>query len=198
MLSRPSGNVQVHGGKNRCVFQQSRRCSLAAIDPARQCLWQPIQHEKKGSKSMRAGLQLQFEVEACPAASDRSKRYAVLSSASNSPAFRATASLFFWICLCVGSFPIWYFRKGLCNSDWSLTVARHIAGTYAPPTVTQTKIEFRNLNDKPINAIYEPVLQELLVQQHFMRYNIKYKYDPVRSFDSWRQPTSPGICTLPV
>jgi hypothetical protein len=29
--------------------------------------------------------------------------------------------------------------------------------------------------------MYETVIQELLVQQHFMRYNIKYKYDPVRS-----------------
>lgn len=27
--------------------------------------------------------------------------------------------------------------------------------------------------------MYETVLQELLVQQHFMRYNISYKYDEV-------------------
>lgn len=73
--------------------------------------------------------------------------------------------------------------EGLCSTDWLLTLARYIAGTYAPPTVTQTKTEFRNLYDKPLNAMYEPVLQELLVQQHFMRYNIKYKYDPVRFFD---------------
>lgn len=183
MLSWPSGNIQARGGKNRCVFQQSRRCSLAAIDPARQCLWQSIQYEGEGSKTMRVGLQVQFEVEACPAASDHSKRYAVPSSVSNSPVFPATASLFFWIRLSVVRFPICYSQEGLCSSDWSLTLARHIAGTYAPPTVTQTKNEFRNLYDKPINAMYEPVLQELLVQQHFMRYNIKYKYDPVRSFD---------------
>lgn len=50
---------------------------------------------------------------------------------------------------------------------------------YAPPTVTETKTAFRKLYDKPIDGMYEPVIQELLVQQHFMRYNIKYKYDSV-------------------
>eukprot|EP00892_Ulva_mutabilis_P004941 jgi/Ulvmu1/2819/UM142_0017.1 len=50
---------------------------------------------------------------------------------------------------------------------------------FSPPTVETTKTNFLKLYDTPIPAMYETVLQELLVQQHFMRYNISYKYDPV-------------------
>ena len=33
-----------------------------------------------------------------------------------------------------------------------------------------------------MNAIYNTVIQELLVQQHIIRYNTKYQYDEVCAF----------------
>ena len=51
---------------------------------------------------------------------------------------------------------------------------------FSPPTVAETKQSFLDAYNKPVSAMYNTVVQELLVQQHFMRYNIKYKYDQVR------------------
>ena len=51
---------------------------------------------------------------------------------------------------------------------------------FAPPTVADTKRKFLEAYDKPIGAIYSGIVQELLVSQHFMRYNLKYAYDEVR------------------
>lgn len=53
------------------------------------------------------------------------------------------------------------------------------AKAFNPPTVEATKKNFLEKFDRPIPAMYETVLQELLVQQHFMRYNISYKYDEI-------------------
>lgn len=47
------------------------------------------------------------------------------------------------------------------------------------PTVAETKGKFITTYRKPIPSIYSNVIQELLVQQHLMRYNTTYKYDPV-------------------
>ncbi|XP_002985488.2 protein THYLAKOID FORMATION 1, chloroplastic [Selaginella moellendorffii] len=47
------------------------------------------------------------------------------------------------------------------------------------PTVADTKSAFLKAFRKPIPSIYNNVLQELLVQQHLMRYNATYKYDAV-------------------
>lgn len=47
------------------------------------------------------------------------------------------------------------------------------------PTVADTKSKFIQTYRKPIPSIYSNVIQELLVQQHLMRYNTTYKYDPV-------------------
>ncbi|KAG0564928.1 hypothetical protein KC19_8G150400 [Ceratodon purpureus] len=47
------------------------------------------------------------------------------------------------------------------------------------PTVSDTKGAFIKSYRKPIPSIYSTVIQELLVQQHLMRYNSTYTYDPV-------------------
>ena len=51
---------------------------------------------------------------------------------------------------------------------------------FAPPTVADTKRKFIEAYSKPVPAIYNTVLQELLVQQHFIRYSVKYQYNEVR------------------
>lgn len=45
--------------------------------------------------------------------------------------------------------------------------------------MADTKGAFIQTYRKPIPSIYSNVIQELLVQQHLMRYNTTYKYDPV-------------------
>ncbi|KAL2474215.1 Protein THYLAKOID FORMATION 1 [Forsythia ovata] len=47
------------------------------------------------------------------------------------------------------------------------------------PTVTDTKLNFLKAYKRPIPSIYNTVLQELIVQQHLMRYKRSYRYDPV-------------------
>jgi hypothetical protein len=47
------------------------------------------------------------------------------------------------------------------------------------PTVADTKGAFIRDYRKPIPSIYSNVIQELLVQQHLMRYNATYCYDPI-------------------
>ena len=42
-----------------------------------------------------------------------------------------------------------------------------------------TKAKFYESYRRPMNAIYNTVIQELLVQQHIIRYNRKYQYDEV-------------------
>lgn len=51
---------------------------------------------------------------------------------------------------------------------------------HAPPTVADTKRKFLDGYRRPIPAIYNVVVQELLVQQHFIRYNVAYQYNEVR------------------
>lgn len=48
-----------------------------------------------------------------------------------------------------------------------------------PPTVSETKLNFLKAYKRPIPSIYNSVLQELIVQQHLMRYKRSYTYDPV-------------------
>lgn len=47
------------------------------------------------------------------------------------------------------------------------------------PTVAETKLNFLKLYKRPIPSIYNTVLQELIVQQHLMRYKKIYQYDAV-------------------
>ncbi|KAG0483898.1 hypothetical protein HPP92_011982 [Vanilla planifolia] len=48
-----------------------------------------------------------------------------------------------------------------------------------PPPVSETKLNFLKSYKRPIPSIYNNVLQELLVQQHLMRYKKTYQYDAV-------------------
>jgi len=54
-----------------------------------------------------------------------------------------------------------------------------LAAAFAPPTVSDTKRKFLEAYTKPVPAMYSVVLQELLVQQHFIRYSIAYQYNEV-------------------
>ena len=45
--------------------------------------------------------------------------------------------------------------------------------------MSDTKRRFLDAYSKPIPGIYDAVIQELLVQQHLIRYNKKYQYNPV-------------------
>ncbi|KAL1560715.1 Protein THYLAKOID FORMATION 1, chloroplastic [Salvia divinorum] len=59
-------------------------------------------------------------------------------------------------------------------------VAVHCMSSAAdPPTVAETKLNFLKAYKRPIPSIYNTVLQELIVQQHLMRYKKSYRYDPV-------------------
>ena len=58
------------------------------------------------------------------------------------------------------------------------------AATFAPPSVSTTKANFLQNYKKPIAAIYNVVIQELIVQQHFARYSINYEYNEVRQLAS--------------
>ncbi|KAI8472366.1 MAG: photosystem II biogenesis protein Psp29 [Monoraphidium minutum] len=54
-----------------------------------------------------------------------------------------------------------------------------VAAAHAPPTVADTRRAFLEGYRKPIPAMFNVVVQELLVQQHFMRYSVAYKYNEV-------------------
>ncbi|KAK8961830.1 hypothetical protein KSP40_PGU018153 [Platanthera guangdongensis] len=51
--------------------------------------------------------------------------------------------------------------------------------TDVPPTVAETKYNFLKSFKRPIPSIYNNLLQELLVQQHLLRYKRTYQYDAV-------------------
>ncbi|KAJ6796629.1 protein THYLAKOID FORMATION1, chloroplastic [Iris pallida] len=60
-----------------------------------------------------------------------------------------------------------------------LVVRCSVATIDVPPTVSETKLNFLKLYKRPIPSIYSNVLQELLVQQHLMRYKKTYQYDAI-------------------
>uniref|UniRef100_A0A2P2JSD2 Uncharacterized protein MANES_13G152400 n=1 Tax=Rhizophora mucronata TaxID=61149 RepID=A0A2P2JSD2_RHIMU len=100
-------------------------------------------------------------------------------------------------------------RKALTSRSWTPSLASnfeafrfrtgfscHYVGVRAPnstsrlvihcmstatdvPTVSETKSKFLKAYKRPIPSIYSTVLQELVVQQHLMRYKRTYRYDPV-------------------
>lgn len=59
-----------------------------------------------------------------------------------------------------------------------------VHAAYSPPTVAATKHAFVSSYRKPIPSIFNTVLQELLVQQHFIRYAVNYRYNEVRCYPS--------------
>lgn len=54
-----------------------------------------------------------------------------------------------------------------------------VAAAFNPPTVADTKAKFITNYTRPIPALYNTVIQELLVQQHFIRHSVNYKYNAV-------------------
>ncbi|KAI3736216.1 hypothetical protein L6452_15754 [Arctium lappa] len=66
------------------------------------------------------------------------------------------------------------------NSNLSSRFVVHCmsTGSVAPP-VSETKLKFLTAYKRPIPSIYNTVLQELIVQQHLMRYKTTYRYDAV-------------------
>jgi photosystem II biogenesis protein Psp29 len=65
------------------------------------------------------------------------------------------------------------------SSSSSRTVIQCMSGATELPTVAETKTNFLKAYRRPIPSVYNSVLQELLVQQHLMRYKKNYQYDPV-------------------
>ncbi|XP_065875389.1 protein THYLAKOID FORMATION1, chloroplastic [Euphorbia lathyris] len=69
---------------------------------------------------------------------------------------------------------------GVRTSNSSSRMVVHCVSTASDvPTVSETKFSFLKSYKKPIPSIYNTVLQELIVQQHLMRYKKTYRYDPV-------------------
>ncbi|KAK6120616.1 hypothetical protein DH2020_045649 [Rehmannia glutinosa] len=59
------------------------------------------------------------------------------------------------------------------------------------PTVSQTKANFLKAYKRPIPSIYNTVLQELIVQQHLMRYKRSYRLD-AQKVEEWARAQSPN------
>ncbi|CAI9757291.1 unnamed protein product [Fraxinus pennsylvanica] len=85
------------------------------------------------------------------------------------------------------NFDAFKFRSGISTRDsfnlrvsTSSRVVIHCMSTSTDvPTVSETKVNFLKAYKKPVPSIYNTVLQELIVQQHLMRYKSTYRYDPV-------------------
>ncbi|KAG2712350.1 hypothetical protein I3843_04G112100 [Carya illinoinensis] len=97
-------------------------------------------------------------------------RRAIVSSTrtlpTNSEGFRLRTSL---SCHCVG-----------IRASVSSRLAIHCMSTSIElPTVSETKLNFLKSYKRPIPAVYNNVIQELIVQQHLMKYKRTYRYDPV-------------------
>ncbi|KAL3647152.1 Protein THYLAKOID FORMATION 1, chloroplastic [Castilleja foliolosa] len=60
-----------------------------------------------------------------------------------------------------------------------MVVVHCMSTTTDLPTVHETKLNFLKAYKRPIPSIYNTVLQELIVQQHLMRYKRSYRYDPL-------------------
>ena len=61
--------------------------------------------------------------------------------------------------------------------------------------MADTKKRFYETFRKPIPGLYNNVIQELLVQQHIMRYNRKYRYDEVQVLASQTPVASCCVCS---
>ena len=92
------------------------------------------------------------------------------------------------------------------NANAGLACAASSDGAeWNPPTVAETKRKFYEAFRKPVPGLYNNIIQELLVQQHLMRFNRTYRYDEVRFvlrlFDcTWRfvllfLRAGAGVCT---
>ncbi|PON80546.1 Protein Thf [Parasponia andersonii] len=111
------------------------------------------------------------------AISQCSERRTVVSSsrslASNSECLRVRTS---FSCHYVG------FRAS--NSTSRMGIHCMSSTTDAAPTVAETKLNFLKAYKRPIPTVYNTVLQELLVQQHLIKYKKTFRYDPVFALGS--------------
>jgi hypothetical protein len=82
--------------------------------------------------------------------------------------------------------------NGCSHAD--LPSSSHAPAGFAPPPVSETKKQFLKQYSRPIASIYNVVVQELLVQQHFMRFAVGYQYNEVSA--SPAKPTNPGFCRV--
>lgn len=65
------------------------------------------------------------------------------------------------------------------SSSSSRMVLQCMSSVTDVPTVSETKMNFLKNYKRPIPSIYNTLLQELMVQQHLMRYKRTYRYDAV-------------------
>ncbi|KAG7584591.1 Protein Thf1 [Arabidopsis suecica] len=70
-------------------------------------------------------------------------------------------------------------RHSLTSRSTSRSLIRCMSTVTDVPPVSETKSNFLKAYKRPIPSIYNTVLQELIVQQHLMRYKKTYRYDPV-------------------
>ncbi|KAK9828437.1 hypothetical protein WJX81_008526 [Elliptochloris bilobata] len=72
-------------------------------------------------------------------------------------------------------------QRGCSHSRAAVRVAaaKGDGTSWNPPTVADTKRKFYEAFRKPVPGIYNNIIQELLVQQHLMRFNRNYNYDEV-------------------
>ena len=95
----------------------------------------------------------------------------------------------------VSTLPGWSWENGSSSLLNTLFSPQHFlwcVGGWNPPTVADTKAKFYSKYKKPLPAVYNTVIQELLVQQHILRYNKNYSYDVVWSLPS----TAPKFAEL--
>lgn len=88
---------------------------------------------------------------------------------STSDAFRFRSNL---------GFDSLNFRSSSLGSGSGSRPVVHCMSTDVP-TVSETKSNFLRAYKRPIPSVYGTVLQELIVQQHLMRYKKSYQYDAV-------------------
>ncbi|KAF5726417.1 protein THYLAKOID FORMATION1 chloroplastic [Tripterygium wilfordii] len=89
------------------------------------------------------------------------------SRGSNFEGFRFRTRLLYY---CVG---------GRASNSTPCAVMQCMSASTDVPTVSETKMNFLKAYKRPIPSIYSTVLQELIVQQHLMRYKRTYFYDHV-------------------
>ncbi|XP_027341989.1 protein THYLAKOID FORMATION1, chloroplastic-like isoform X2 [Abrus precatorius] len=65
------------------------------------------------------------------------------------------------------------------SNSSSKMVVQSMSSASDVPTVSESKLNFLKAYKRPIPSIYNTTLQELMVQQHLMRYKRSYRYDPV-------------------
>ncbi|XP_021776446.1 protein THYLAKOID FORMATION1, chloroplastic-like [Chenopodium quinoa] len=70
-------------------------------------------------------------------------------------------------------------RASNSSSGFAVQCMSSTSAVTETPPVSETKLNFLKVYKRPIPSIYNNVLQELIVQQHLMRYKRTYRYDPV-------------------